>query len=350
MGRNLPRAWPSPCSPDSEPPKLHDQLGGLVHKRLELFDPLRSVQVEADPAVDAALAEMPVERGLIAIFVEQLTQLGQVGADLVGRHGGVFPARPTCRAARNPGGGTQSALAHFPDHLFLRGSSISFMFGTLPCFFSASMQSLRLTVGILFAVAAELDHEEASAGGKECQVGRLVPLLPDELEQQMVETLQGGRFEREDFHQVVTRLVHVGIAQNEQRARGRIGDQVHRRFEDGDQRAFRTDQCPSDVEVVLGQQLVGIVAGDAPRQLRKTPADLVGIFIAECLEFAVQFAARTTLPDDLFQFLGRRRADAQAHSVVPGMNRLRPAALGGGPVRIIPLHRVRDEVPPPGNA
>jgi hypothetical protein len=48
-----------------------DEVGGLAHEGAELAHALGGVQVEADAAVDAALAEVPVQRRLVAVPVEQ---------------------------------------------------------------------------------------------------------------------------------------------------------------------------------------------------------------------------------------------------------------------------------------
>ena len=66
---------------------------------------------------------------------------------------------------------------------------------------------------------------------------------------------------------MVAGLEDVGIAEDQQRPGVRVGHQVQRRFEDGDQRAFRADQGAGDMKAVFRQQRVEVVAGDAARQL-----------------------------------------------------------------------------------
>ena len=67
---------------------------------------------------------------------------------------------------------------------------------------------------------------------------------------------------------MVTCEAGVGEAEDEQAARGRAVDQADGRFQDGDAGALGAGQRGGDVEAVLGQQAVEVVAGDAARQLR----------------------------------------------------------------------------------
>ena len=70
----------------------------------------------------------------------------------------------------------------------------------------------------------------------------------------------------------------VGVAEHHQgRVRGRHGHQLQLGAQHGDQRRLAADEQPGDVEAVLRQQGVQVVAGDAARDVREAGADLVGV-------------------------------------------------------------------------
>ena len=87
FGRNSALDCPSPCSPDSDPPILDDERGRVVHEGAVIRDAFGGQQVESDPRMNAALAEMPVKSAFIAMFVVKLAQLAQIRTDFVRRNG-----------------------------------------------------------------------------------------------------------------------------------------------------------------------------------------------------------------------------------------------------------------------
>src|SRR5437016_13429527 len=92
----------------------HDQVGRVVEERPVAVDTCRRLQVEGDPGVDAALAEVAVDCDLVAVVVAQTAEIGDVGTDALGRDGRVLPARPVV-AARKTGDGPHRRLPHGPD-------------------------------------------------------------------------------------------------------------------------------------------------------------------------------------------------------------------------------------------
>ena len=66
--------------------------------------------------------------------------------------------------------------------------------------------------------------------------------------------------------------------------------QVQRRFKDRHQRRFGADQSASDIEAIFRQQVVEVVARDAPFQLRKFLANQVAIAIDQRFERGINFA------------------------------------------------------------
>ena len=82
-----------------------------------------------------------------------------------------------------------------------------------------------------------------------------------------------GLYSRTSGHVVGGVVRRPGSRATTSDAAGGLVDQVHRRLEDGDAGALGADERARDVEAVLGQQLVEVVAGDAARDLREARAD-----------------------------------------------------------------------------
>ena len=76
--------------------------------------------------------------------------------------------------------------------------------------------------------------------------------------------------------------------------------------------ALGADERARDVEAVLGQQLVEVVAGDAPRDVREALADQVGVAVAQVAQPRVDLAPAPALADDLLQLSVAGRADGAA--------------------------------------
>src|SRR5574337_1484743 len=93
----------------------YHQIRRVVHEGAEFLDPIASEQVEVDAGVDAALAEVAVEGGEIAVFIEQLVEVAQVAAELFWGHAGILPALPGVWLAGDEDGGTQCGFADGPE-------------------------------------------------------------------------------------------------------------------------------------------------------------------------------------------------------------------------------------------
>ena len=81
-------------------------LGGsaLVHRPHE-WGVERGLEPEGDAGVDAALAEVPVERARVAVPLEERTQIPQVGRQVLRRDGRVLPSLERVGLAGHVGGG-----------------------------------------------------------------------------------------------------------------------------------------------------------------------------------------------------------------------------------------------------
>jgi hypothetical protein len=90
-------------------------VGGAIHELAELENAGRGLEIEVMAHVDAALAEVAVHGALVAELVHQRIDGAEIGAELRGIDGGVFPAFPASAFAGDEGGRTEAGLADVPD-------------------------------------------------------------------------------------------------------------------------------------------------------------------------------------------------------------------------------------------
>ena len=90
----------------------------------------------------------------------------------------------------------------------------------------------------------------------------------------------------------------VAVAEADQRAVLRALDQPQLGFEHDHARALCADQRARHVESVFRQQLIEVVAGDAPGNFRELRADQAGVLIANVAQLGIDLAAPPALRDD----------------------------------------------------
>ena len=158
----------------------------------------------------------------------------------------------------------------------LSGSSYSFIpDGGCAVLLEVAHQRARLRVGLVLRLAAELDEQPAAAVGEH----RALVLVDAEqrhvLDQRVVHPLDRDRLVLARDRDVVGGAELVRVADDEERDARRLRDQLERRLEDRHARRLRADERARDLEPLLGEQLVEVVARDAARDLRIAGADLV---------------------------------------------------------------------------
>ena len=97
---------------------------------------------------------------------------------------------------------------------------------------------------------------------------------------------------------VVAGRVDVGVAEHHEGPRRPGVDEPHGGLEHDDAGALGADERAGDVEAVLGQQLVEVVARHAPRDLGEAAADRVGVAVAQVAQARVDLAAAPAGGDD----------------------------------------------------
>ncbi len=108
----------------------------------------------------------------------------------------------------------------------------------------------------------------------------------------------------------------VGKAEHGEDAEGRAGGQVEGCGDDAGAGAFRADQGAGYVEVVLGKQLVEVVAGDAARDVGESFADQRGVAVADPGQACVDLAFAAAGLDFLSELVRSSGADGERRAVV----------------------------------
>src|SRR6185503_13398311 len=88
-----------------------DEVRRALDELAVLPDAVLGEEVEAHAHVNAAVAEMPVERGPILVFVQQPAEVAQIRAQLLRGHRRIVPPLPLERRAGRGRGGARPRLA-----------------------------------------------------------------------------------------------------------------------------------------------------------------------------------------------------------------------------------------------
>ncbi len=294
----------------------------------------------------AALAEVPVQgRVVVAELAEQVLQVTQVVAEPLGRYGGVLPALPGLPVVRRAGGHAESGLAGL-EHLLLAfgvvgEGDVRLLLATA----DGPQQRVRLCVDVLLAVAAVQHHQPAVALGQVVEGVQVGAFFAHQLGHAPVQGLQlAGRAVLQQPGDVVGGGADVVVAEDEQRLVRRHGHEVEFGAQDGHQGALAADERLGDVEAVLGQQGVEVVAGDAAGDLGVAAADVGEVLGGDVVEAGVDLREPATAGDDAGALVGRGGADPGALSVVgedlqaPDVVDGLAVGLGGGAAGVVADH------------
>ena len=120
-------------------------------------------------------------------------------------------------------------------------------------------------------VRAELDEQQAAALGQELAVHRAACSSAKRIDDHGRRSPRGRSACSVRISGTSSAARNgVGKAEHDQAPERRALDEPERRLEHGDAGALAADQRARDVEAVLGQQLVEVVAGDAARDAAGT--------------------------------------------------------------------------------
>ena len=121
-------------------------------------------------------------------------------------------------------------------------------------------------------------------------------------DEKIVEAFEPDWLVLHDFRHMVGALINIGIGDHQQHAFGRTFDQAARRFENSDAGAFGANERARNVEAILRQKIVQVVAGDAARDVGKALADEIAVGGGDGLQFGVDFGRGVRLAEECVRF------------------------------------------------
>ena len=286
--------------------QLEHEIRRLVEERAERADPGLALQVEVPPRVHAALAVVAVQRAVVVVLLRDLAQAAEILAEALGRHRRVLPALVRVRLSRDERRRAEPCLAHLPDVLLLLGIVEELhALRRIGSLLQLRDEVVRLRIGLLLVLPAELDDEPALPLGHQLDVLGMHADRLHVLDQDVVDALETGRLVLEHLQHVVGCLVLAVPAEHEQGAVLRAVDQVHGRLEHGHAGSLRAGERGGDVEPLLGKEIVEVVAGDPARDVRVPLANQIGVPVGQISQARVDV-----------RVAGRSLADGQPASVI----------------------------------
>ena len=183
---------------------------------------------------------------------------------------------------------------------------------------------------------AHFDQQKADSVRQPVEIAQRETFAAHEIDEQIIEAFKTDGLVFEGEGNGIGGEKGIAEAEHREHAEGRAGGEIERGGDDVGAGAFRAHQRAGDVEVVFGQQLVEVVAGDAAGNARKLFAHQGGVAIADARQACVDLADAAAGADERVQLLRaalrppsswcRRRERCRA---IPRCRRLcRPAGRG----------------------
>ena len=295
----------------------------------------------------AALAEVPVERGLpVAELVVELLQVAQVVAEVVDGDGGVLPARPGVRQAGHPRGGARArtrgpatSASPAPGRRRTRRRR-----RRCSCRSTASIASAA-RVGLLLAC-----RRPSARAGRPAPSGSLVSASGLrcfscwKVMSLRVEPLEGDRLGPEDRRHRVGGGGDVGVAEEHRGARLHPRHEPQLRPQHHHTGALGADQRLRDVKALLGQQAVEVVARHPARDVRVGGAQGGEVLVAQRAQLRVDLrpaaAGALDLPRSRRRRSPRPTSGCRRRAAPPGATTLSttlPVRCAVAPQELLPI-------------
>src|SRR5947209_2420100 len=150
-----------------------DEVGGTLDECAVVANTVGALEVEADAHVNAAVAEVSVERAAIVVLVEQLADVAQIGAEFCRRNRCVVPTLPFGWDTGREGGSARPGFADLPDVLRF-GRSIDASARSLRQASHGGDELLGSIVANCGIVGPELDQKKTMPFGKQVHVWRVL--------------------------------------------------------------------------------------------------------------------------------------------------------------------------------
>ncbi len=229
------------------------ERGHLLREGAVAAHALGRQQVDVQPYVHAALAEVPVRRAPQSVAAQQGAEVPQIRAEAVRRNRAVLPAGPGLAAAGQPGGEAGRVLPHAPQGA-LRGRVGDDQVPGGAAGAGRAAQRVGAGGRLLRRAAADLGEEPGPAVGQPRHRPHQVGGHP----------LGRQRPVRQQEPCRVRRRALVPVPQHQQDAGGRLLDEPDRGLRQDPEGALAAGEGPGQVGSALGQQGVEGVARAAP--------------------------------------------------------------------------------------
>ncbi len=336
------------------PAEADDHVGCLLDEVAIVIEPMPGLYFEVDSRVNDTLAEMTVQGAIVPELIEECPEVAEVIADPVRRHGRVFPAGPGVGHPRHPGGRAETGFPCLPELSLRFLPLIDRDVPALRFAVEVPHESVRQFTRFVERLSAEFDHQVAMPLGQKVDLLTHDTPATEVFDEEVIEPFDRQRFVLAHERNMVARLGDVLEAEDDQHPFGRPVDQFQLGFEVGYARRFRPRERPRDVEPPFRQEVVQVVAGDAPRDLRIALADERFIPVTQVPQPAIDFRSRPISGDNRVQFVLTGRADPKALTAV-GEHLERDQVIGGPRARAVELRvhgvnatRVVGDHPPEG--
>ncbi len=234
-----------------------DQVGACRHEVCETRLTAGSVQAEAHPQVDAALAEVAIRDATHPHVAQQLMQLREVPGKTIGRNGSVLETRPGGRTIRQPRSVSGTILADPPEGALCDdGREYSDVaIGIDPA--KAAGKPKRMVPGLGRGITACLDEQPRPGRHGQQLIGWP---LTDEREQFLGQALHGVRLLSQQRRHGACSLDIVVEPEYQQARRRWWCPEAHRGTGDDHTGPLGTDERTRNVEPALRQQPVERIA------------------------------------------------------------------------------------------
>src|SRR5690242_5724931 len=140
-----------------------DQISRLLDKGAEAHDAVAGLQIEVDAGMQTSLAEVAVECAGVVVAVDERAQVAQIVRELLRWRGGIFPARPCLRRARDACGGAKARFAHLPDQRRLARVFNQTHCGWMLTALEGIHRAARHAPRLILRIRAKLDEQPATA-------------------------------------------------------------------------------------------------------------------------------------------------------------------------------------------
>src|SRR4029077_10223048 len=149
-----------------------DQISGLVHELAEVRDAFFALVVEVETSVHTRVAKVAVKRSVISEVTHQPLEVAEILPQLLRCDGGVFPAFPTQRFARNVRDHPEARFADSPNMLGL-GLVAQTHVWNRPGAPQVSHQAEGLGFSLLRGLPAELSEQPTASSRKKSHTFRI---------------------------------------------------------------------------------------------------------------------------------------------------------------------------------